>query len=152
MLLPRQFSLNDKGATSRGNLRTETTAAQRFAIGFAKLSAPPSRSRPGEDLNHDAAMCTAIAKTSAGITYFVFPFAGPTGGGQIAALPFYSLRLPLFNSSHACETRLCSSPTISSIRCFNSGFIRKAKKFFCRTANISLHFRQHNQENNLIFS
>jgi len=39
VLLPRQFSLNDKGATSRGNLRTETTAAQRFAIGFAKLSA-----------------------------------------------------------------------------------------------------------------
>ena len=89
-----------------------------------------ARSRPGEDLNHDAAMCTAIAKTSPGITYFVFPFAGPTGGGQIAALPFYSLRLPLFNSSHACETRLCSSPTISSIRCFNSGFIRKAKKIF----------------------
>ena len=55
-----------------------------------------ARSRPGEDLNHDAAMCTAIAKTSPGITYFVFPFAGPTGGGQIAALPFYSLRTAPF--------------------------------------------------------
>src|SRR5207237_388765 len=60
---------------------------------------PPSRSRPGEDLNHDAEMCTATAKTSPGITHFVFSFwqaagylpAAWGGVGETGAAPVYSL-------------------------------------------------------------
>ena len=59
--------------------------------------------------------------------------------------PFLTARTPAKHASALHPLFLQSAASILDL-------FERQRKIFCRTANISLHFRQHNQENNLIFS